>query len=465
MGCNERVGNMFLLLCLTHTTDGIALLKPGWDTHNITQKQFKNRIKLQLGFQKWIHEYNDKDEVDSAGPLLGELIDMIKYSFPREEGNGWKIPKVHALATILHFVQKFGCASGFSGETGERFLKTIVKDMARITQQRAGLFAEQCAFRLFEKNVFKHAYQCSVVPGLGLDFDKIENDNNVEECQGSGEYTFTIEDVDRHGRGYTKVVWKSPDREKLKIGISELMKLSICKFAADNNWKGMFQVTGYTSFKLHPEGYDEPILFHANEFTRGDKWYDWCMLQFDGEEGDHPLDEDVCPALILGFFKYASSGMPTPYLIDEMGYSPQHIYENGMEDDTPYAVVHTASDMVPWRQIKDEFVSSFQLGDVKSCVFIVDIDCIIDPLFVFKDLGGKGSASSRHFCVLPYAKWGRYFGNKVVRLPIGDDDSADLGDEEVGDGEGDGGNEMTTDDDLTDNSGNDDDSPYDHDSE
>ena len=424
MGCNERVGNLLLLLCVVHTTGGIEIMKPGWKLNNITQRQFKNCIKLQLGFQKWIHEFNDKPEVDNAYPLVAELITMIKHCFPRTDGYGWKIPKMHALAIILHYVQKFGCASGFSGETGERFLKSIVKDMARITQQRATLFAEQCAFRLYEHNVCTHAYQCAVVPELALDYEKVKDVGNGIECHGSGEFTLTIEDVDHHGRGFSKVVWKSRNREKLKIGISELMKIAIRKYASGKNWTGMFQITGYTSMKIRLEGYEEHTLFHANEFLRGEKWYDWAMVQFEGDE-DEPLEDLLCPAKVLGFFKYADSGhIPTPFLIEEMGYSPEQIYREGLTDNSIYAVVHTASETVPWYNIMNDFVSSFYLGNVKGCVYIVDIKCIKDPLFVFQDIGGVAPRSDKYFCVLPYKKWGRYFGDKV-KLEGEDDDVND----------------------------------------
>ena len=425
MGCNERVGNLKLLLCLSYTTEGIALLQPGLRKHNISLRAFRNCIKLQLGFQKWIHEFNDKEEVDNAAPLLAELITQIKHCFPRNEGNGWKIPKMHAYAKMLYHTQKFGCAAGFSGETGERCLKAIVKDMSRVTQGRAGVFAEQCALRLYETSVFKHAFECSVVPAMALDYEKRININDVKECEGRGEFTLTIEDVDHHGRGYTNVIWKSTDREKLHIGISELMKIAILKFASDNHWTGLFQVTGYTSYKMKPKGYHESVLFHANEFTHGGEWYDWCMVQFDGDE-DEDLEDSVCPAKILGFFKYCGAGIPTPHLITEMGYSHQHIYCEGLEDETVYAVVHSAVNMLPWYTIEQEFISPFHLGPVDSCVYIIDVDTIVDPLFVIKDYGGKGSNSERYFCSLPYEKWGRYFGDKVER---GEEDKEDSEDE------------------------------------
>ena len=149
------------------------------------------------------------------------------------------------------------------------------------------------------------------------------------------------------------------------------------------------------------------------------------MVQFEGDE-DEPLEDLLCPAKVLGFFKYADSGhIPTPFLIEEMGYSPEQIYREGLTDNSIYAVVHTASETVPWYNIMDDFVSSFYLGNVKGCVYIVDIKCFKDPLFVFQDIGGVAPQSDRHFCVLPHKKWGRYFGEKVNLE--GEDDDVNAG--------------------------------------
>ncbi len=46
-------------------------------------------------------------------------------------------------------------------------------------------------------------------------------------------------------------------------------------------------------------------------------------------------------------------------------------------------VVHTASDYVSSEQLEEEFVSSFILGDVMNCVYIVKVEAIYGPLFVF----------------------------------------------------------------------------------
>jgi hypothetical protein len=63
---------------------------------------------------------------------------------------------MHAFAKMPHYMLRFGSANNFSGQIGERALKTIVKDHAARTQRRPGNFAEQCAICEFENNVFKY---------------------------------------------------------------------------------------------------------------------------------------------------------------------------------------------------------------------------------------------------------------------------------------------------------------------
>ncbi len=72
---------------------------------------------------------------------------MIKQCFPREEGWGWNLPKMHAFAKIPINILKIGSVNNFSGNIGERTLKGIVKDHADKTQRRPDKFAEQCAIR------------------------------------------------------------------------------------------------------------------------------------------------------------------------------------------------------------------------------------------------------------------------------------------------------------------------------
>ncbi len=73
-------------------------------------------------------------------------------------------------------------------------------------------------------------------------------------------------------------------------------------------------------------------------------------------------------------------------------------------------VVHTASDYVSSEQLEKE---SFILGDVMNCVYIVKVEAIHGPLFVFKNYGSSGDNATKLFCTLPQRRWGQYFSNKI----------------------------------------------------
>ncbi len=68
-------------------------------------------------------------------------------------------------------------------------------------------------------------------------------------------------------------------------------------------------------------------------------------------------------------------------------------------------VVHTASDYVSSEQLEKEFVSLFILGDVIVCVYIVKVEAIHGPLFVFKNYGSSGENANKSFCTLPQRRW------------------------------------------------------------
>jgi hypothetical protein len=97
MSASERVRNMFILLCAMHTKHGEHLFVDGCNESGISFQNLRDCLKLQLGFEKWVNDSNTMQEVESAAPVLAELIRNIQTCFPRNTGNGWCIPKIHYL--------------------------------------------------------------------------------------------------------------------------------------------------------------------------------------------------------------------------------------------------------------------------------------------------------------------------------------------------------------------------------
>jgi hypothetical protein len=104
-------------------------------------------------------------------------------------------------------------------------------------------------------------------------------------------------------------------------------------------------------------------------------------------------------------------GIPTPHFSDEEGQSLHTIQDNMAVNNNLYVVVHTASGYVSIEQFQNEFISSFTLGDISNCVYIIKVEAIYGPLFVFQNYGSVGDEKNKLFCCsLP---WGKYFNDRI----------------------------------------------------
>jgi hypothetical protein len=123
-----------------------------------------------LSFFQWVHEPSLKANHTNAHLLVVEMLTLLKRCFPREDGYGWNIPKFHLWTQMLRFVQRFGSASVFDGGTGERFLKSIVKDLIRNTQKVPAKLVEQLFQRKYDLDVIDHAFEFGVMKALDLEY-------------------------------------------------------------------------------------------------------------------------------------------------------------------------------------------------------------------------------------------------------------------------------------------------------
>ncbi len=171
-----------------------------------------------------------------------------------------------------------------------------------------------------------------------------------------------------------------------------------------------FKVTGYTTFKVYNNASDNSVQYYANEYMNSQIRYDYAMIEFVSDDGTIA----TCPARKLGFVQYKITlGIPTLQFTGEEELSLNTIQENMAVDNNLYVVVHAASDYVSSEQMEKEFVSAFIRGDIMNCVYIVKVDAIHGPLFIFKNYGFSGENASKLFCTLPQRRWGQYFSNKI----------------------------------------------------
>ena len=406
MAGSERVGNCFILLCVMHTARGIQLTKVEMLSQHISLKRTHHCLKLYLSFERWITQPNIRSKVVKSKRLLGELITLIQQCYPRTDGWGWNIPKMHALSKMPDTVLKFGSANNFSGQIGERALKGIVKDHATRTQRRADRFAEQCAQREYENNVIKYVMSDVHEPTrMTTDY--------IAPSRKSFTGCFQLSLSSTNARGVSTendlMTWADKKKNGVSFGISKLFILALRQFSFGHGYTAQYTVTGFTTWNcgLHDDT-DTRTIYHATEYMNGKPRYDYAMISFLSDDGK----TNTCPAKVLGFVKYnATRGIPTPHLCTDLGLSLSDIRQQNTSDEHDYVVIHAASSYLTWDRLMDEFVVPFHLGDVKTCLYIVKVEAIEAPLFVFKNYGGN---EKKLFCTLPQRKWAQYFDRHLT---------------------------------------------------
>jgi hypothetical protein len=101
----ERRGNLFLLLCIAQMVEVSEILRKGLQYSSNKWIKWLKCLKLYLSMEEWFHDLNDKEEVNNARPLIGEVLKMVQSLFPREEkSNGYCIPKMHGMTKLQPYV-------------------------------------------------------------------------------------------------------------------------------------------------------------------------------------------------------------------------------------------------------------------------------------------------------------------------------------------------------------------------
>ena len=163
----ERRGNLFLLLCIAHTVEGSEILRKGLQYLNNKWQRWIKCLKLYLSMEEWFHDSNDKKEVNSARPLIAEVLKMVQTLFPREEkSNGYCIPKMHGMTKFQPYIKRYGSAINFYGGPGEAAHKYFFKAPEQKTQCCVSEFAVQTANQCYDMIVTKHA-----MTSIGMEMD------------------------------------------------------------------------------------------------------------------------------------------------------------------------------------------------------------------------------------------------------------------------------------------------------
>ena len=405
MGGSERRGNLFMFIVALKTIHGKKLFDAHCKKHGLSKRKLISTVSLLLACEKWCHSNHLRSEVDAADDAFVGLKKMLLNNFPRRKilgegrGNAWKLPKFHAVSKFTRYMKHFGSATNFNGGPGETNHKKIVKKPAQNTQRVGSSFTRQVAIRNYETIKIELAY--STIRDEVGDFD-VEDDDMNEEIETQGRYTVVFDAPLNQRQPADRIFhlkWDDGRKNKLNHHGNEEMMAKISKHMSDSGFRGQFEIRGYTCTKINIDG--EGFLFRCSPTYRGTEWYDFCMVNY-GDMGQSP-------ALILGFFQYKTSGIPTPHLI-ECQHSLQDICLQNMADYSIYAVVRSAEKYISFDDISKNFTIDFNLGIGDEYLYIVNVESISGPLLAIPNFGGL---KNQFITACPYRQWSDYFSRYI----------------------------------------------------
>ena len=243
---------------------------------------------------------------------IRKLMAQIITFCPRQEGNKWKLQKLHE---ILHFPLMmffFRHAENFDAGTGERHLKDVFKDVARNSQQRGqDTFLSQVGSRMHEKLVMMQAKRFTVAM---TDYYSGKVHSNVASSQpppnsaDGGTHSLTHNKMyvisyhhsnDENGRGgggcTARLTGMNPSTQIHPVVLSWLA----------DNWENEIgidrdSIDCYTEMKVK----DGPTYRSHPNYRNEGPWQDWANVSF-GEDEHNQVR--MVPSRILLFYTHSFS--------------------------------------------------------------------------------------------------------------------------------------------------------------
>jgi hypothetical protein len=248
------------------------------------------------------------------------MLDSILKLFPRRKGNQWKIQKIHELMHVARDYAMYGLPANFDAGWGERELRPFGKDPSKTCQMMwSDDYLWQINKRLYERAVVEkmlasmeesygqEAFALPLKDGLGEESDSDEEDTYslggdfrsraTSDSKGRLNQHNSQWQLTCCGGNYFQPKWTT---RKNRLGRAFLAD-EVCQCLAKEYGGERVLVDGYTEF------YKGDLLFrsHPDYRSRG-PWYEWAMVQFEGNLESENVDWHHGGSLPKGRFAFGN---------------------------------------------------------------------------------------------------------------------------------------------------------------
>ena len=190
----------------------------GWNLLGRALKREKNKdlnvdrlailecLECMLCFEQWANQpsfwpYEErKQHMQIAQQSIQRMLQMIKDTFPRRTGNGWKIPKFHEMLHLIYDIERYGSPANFNAAAPEhnhiwlakRPGRHSVKDINTFNSQVGRRIADTMTIQMVD-NLLNATNEETPNNCNGTDNDEVNEDGYiVENTRGSSMYLSLI---------------------------------------------------------------------------------------------------------------------------------------------------------------------------------------------------------------------------------------------------------------------------------
>ena len=152
----EKVAKLFAITLFASTTDGAQFFASALTAE--TWRKMLHVFQMVLACWAWLKKETcwkpaGCNAMRSAQSAADTMMRDLNHLFPREQGMGWNLTKVHEQRHVPEDIMRFGKHKNYHSGPAEHNHISLVKEPAHCTQRRAQLLDQQLAARLCDRMV------------------------------------------------------------------------------------------------------------------------------------------------------------------------------------------------------------------------------------------------------------------------------------------------------------------------
>jgi hypothetical protein len=355
---HEMAGLIIVYIFLFTSDEGVNVLSKSFGDERLANfiHCFEMLLLLEHFCKMERHKEADLKTMENGIPAI---LDFIKNTLNRTEGNGMKIIKFHLCLHYVDDIRRYGSMRNFDSCIGERHHCSEVKDPAKHTQRRRDKFEIQTATRYVDNIIISRAKQ-------DLDI-VIKQAKNKVQCNKRNNIIY-----ERTRDVFMKKDWKTkkyilcnwPDKN-----FNEQLK-DLCRWLVDSK-KTDSPIKFFTQHNR-----DEYIFRGDPNYDGKGPWYDWVNVDWSNGE-PIPAKINIFMDLTVGYKRPFHVG--SSYINEPGSYAIAYSCLTNAKE-----MSHPTSLLVEYNELILNKSGRFK-GLPQLCVFNVESiesTCIACPYFV-----------------------------------------------------------------------------------